>query len=184
MDLKAFWESSRSTIIAAIVALVVIGGLFVVFNVLPANETSTDIDEEKEEQIDKEEEARDEGDSENGTVELPSKYAVVAGDHLWKISTKFYDTGFNWTLIAQENRLANPDIIHSGNVLTIPKADKKISGKTHTVVRGDTVWDIAHVRYGSGFDWTKLRDANTGKIGTLPNGNVLINPGQILSIPR
>jgi nucleoid-associated protein YgaU len=59
-----------------------------------------------------------------------------------------------------------------------------IKGGTYTVVRGDTLWEIAEARYGSGFQWGKIRDANLSKIGFLPNGSrALIFPGQVLTLP-
>jgi len=181
--LKAFWTSQRSTIISAVIAIAVIAGLFIVFNALPANESTKDTEEKKQEQIKEEKDKKDKEESKDGKITLPATYTVVRGDHLWKISTQFYNTGLNWTLIAAENKLANPDIIHAGNILTIPKEDTKINARTHTVVKGDTLWDIAQDFYGSGFEWTKIANANPGKIGTLPNGNSLIIPGQVLAIP-
>lgn len=59
-----------------------------------------------------------------------------------------------------------------------------ISGSTYTVVRGDTLWEIAEAKYGSGFEWTKIKDANLSKIGFLPDGSrALIFPGQVLVLP-
>jgi len=59
-----------------------------------------------------------------------------------------------------------------------------ISGEEYTVKDGDTLWEIAEARYGSGFEWTKIRDANSDQIGTLPNGSqALIVPGQTLTLP-
>ncbi len=59
-----------------------------------------------------------------------------------------------------------------------------INGDTYTVVWGDTLWEIAEAKYGSGFEWGKVKDANLEKIGTLPNGSkALIYPGQILNLP-
>ena len=189
MDLKSFWESQRSTVISAVIAVVVIAGLFILFNALPAGQPAKPADEEKQEQSESEtadsEKTKEDEKKDEEKVELPAKYTVVAGDHLWKISERFYGTGSNWTLIAAQNGLANPNIIHSGNEFAIPKADAKISSTgTHTVVKGDTLWDIAHSTYGSGFEWTKIRDANKGEIGTLSNGRPLIVPGQVLIIPN
>lgn len=48
------------------------------------------------------------------------KYTVVAGDNLWNIAVQFYGDGFAWKKIAEANKLANPSIIHKGNVLSIP----------------------------------------------------------------
>lgn len=54
-------------------------------------------------------------------------------------------------------------------------------GENHTVVTGDTLWEIAEAYYGNGGDWVKIADANG--VGYLANGNPLIMPGQVLSIP-
>lgn len=50
----------------------------------------------------------------------PATYTVVSGDTLWAISLTHYGTGYRWVDIAKTNNLANPDLIHSGNVLTLP----------------------------------------------------------------
>ncbi len=113
---------------------------------------------------------------------FPQEYTVVKGDHLWKIATNFYDDGYKWTVIASENTLKNPDLIIPGQKLTLPKATT--IGKNYTIVKGDTLWDISNRFYGTGFSWTKIRDANPGMVGTLPNGNALIHPGQVFRIPN
>lgn len=60
-----------------------------------------------------------------------------------------------------------------------------ISGNSYVVKYGDTLWEIAEARYGSGFMWTKIRDANSSKIGFLPNGSqALIFPNQVLTLPN
>src|SRR4030042_3269445 len=180
MDWQSFWRSSRSTIISAIIALVVIVGLFVLFNALPAGQKAepTEVqkeEEQKEEQKTDGQKAQDQKDG-AGEVTLPTKYTVGRGDSLWKISTSLYGTGYNWVLIARENKLANPDIIHTGVVLTIPKAEAQ--ARDYMVVRGDSLWSIAQRYYGTGFQWVKIRDANSGKVGVLSNGRPLLTPGQ------
>jgi len=55
------------------------------------------------------------------TEAKPQTYTVVRGDTLWDISMRFYNgDGYQWVRIAQINKLANPDLIHAGNVLTLP----------------------------------------------------------------
>lgn len=49
-----------------------------------------------------------------------ASHTVAAGETLWAISVKYYNDGYMWSKIAQANNLTNPDLIHSGNVLTIP----------------------------------------------------------------
>jgi len=48
-------------------------------------------------------------------------YAVVKGDSLWNIAVRAYGDGYRWADIAQENNLMHPSLIHSGNVLRIPR---------------------------------------------------------------
>ena len=59
-----------------------------------------------------------------------------------------------------------------------------IKGSSYTVKAGDTLWEIAEGRYGTGFDWVKVLNANKAGIGYLPNGSqALITPGQVLMLP-
>lgn len=48
-------------------------------------------------------------------------YTVTKGDCLWTIAVRAYGDGFKWTEIAKVNKLVNPNIIHAGNVLTLPR---------------------------------------------------------------
>lgn len=48
-------------------------------------------------------------------------YTVEKGDNLWDIAVRAYGDGYMWTKIAEANSLENPDIIHSGNVLILPR---------------------------------------------------------------
>lgn len=139
-------------------------------------------------------------------VNLPTTYAVVRGDSLSKIAQKFYGDGTKWVEIAQANKLAKPSVIHAGNVLSIPRldaqsapasqasADNKAvlgsatqtttvkSGSNYTVVAGDTLWDLAQVAYGSGYEWYRIDQANS-PIPRNTLGKPLIVPGQNLKIP-
>lgn len=175
------WQSSRSTIVSGLIAIVVIIGLFVAFNALPATQPTKQNDNTKTEQS-KDKTAEKSNDTSKKTVtKLPAKHTVAAGENLWDISKKYYGDGFKWVLIATENKVENPNIINPNQVLTIPKADTKV--REYTVAAGDCLWSIAQKFYGNGFDWTKIRDMNPGKIGTLSNGEPLISPGETLVIP-
>lgn len=48
-------------------------------------------------------------------------YTVQTGDNLWNIAVRAYGDGYQWVRIAEENELANPNLIHPGNLLTIPR---------------------------------------------------------------
>lgn len=48
-------------------------------------------------------------------------YTIVKGDKLWNIAVRAYGDGFQWVKIAKANGLKNPDVIHPGNSLKIPR---------------------------------------------------------------
>ncbi len=48
-------------------------------------------------------------------------YTVAHGDSLWNIAVRAYGDGYKWVEIAKENKLENPNLIHAGNVLTLPR---------------------------------------------------------------
>jgi nucleoid-associated protein YgaU len=50
-----------------------------------------------------------------------SSYTVVKGDTLWDISVRAYGDGYKWSQIAKANKLTNPNLIHPGNVLSLPR---------------------------------------------------------------
>jgi len=59
-----------------------------------------------------------------------------------------------------------------------------IDEESYTVQSGDTLWEIAEARYGTGFDWGKILEANKDSVGFLPNGSqALIEVGQTLVLP-
>ncbi len=50
-----------------------------------------------------------------------ANYTVVKGDSLWKIAVRAYGDGYKWSEIAKENHLTHPNVIHTGNVLILPR---------------------------------------------------------------
>ena len=48
-------------------------------------------------------------------------YEVEKGDSLWKIAVRAYGDGYKWVDIAKENKLAFPNLIHTGNILVLPR---------------------------------------------------------------
>jgi nucleoid-associated protein YgaU len=47
-------------------------------------------------------------------------YTVISGDTLWAIAERFYGDGNKYQMIADASGVPNPDLIHPGQVLTIP----------------------------------------------------------------
>ena len=48
-------------------------------------------------------------------------YTTVHGDFLWEIAVRAYGDGYRWVEIARVNNITNPDLIFSGNELTLPR---------------------------------------------------------------
>lgn len=46
-------------------------------------------------------------------------YSVKVGDNLWRIAQQECNDGYVWSRIARDNKLLQPNVIHTGNVLTI-----------------------------------------------------------------
>ncbi len=123
---------------------------------------------------------------------LPTTYKVQQGDDLWKISEKFYHSGYNWVDIASENKISKPNILFVDQELNIPAVNVRqpvqanqnitnaepITGEEYTVQKGDNLWEISVRAYGDGFQWVKIAQANN-----LENANI-IHSGNVLELPR
>ena len=129
-----------------------------------------------------------------------STYIVKKDDTLWKIAENKYKSGYNWIDIQKANSLTNPNMLHAGMKLTLPKVQpktatittsdvkgqdiassiktNKISGASYIIIQGDTLWDIAIRAYGDGYSWTKIARANN-----LSDPSI-IHSGNRLTIPR
>ena len=62
------------------------------------------------------------GSSSTAPSDTPRTYTVVAGDSLSKIAKHVYGDASKWHAIFDANRdkIKNPDLIHPGEVLTLP----------------------------------------------------------------
>ena len=135
---------------------------------------------------------------ENGQMvpdNLPIKHTVAAGEDLWHISQKYFESGYNWVDIAKANNLTNANIITAGQELAIPRVGVKapaqeptvagtqtetLEGSDYTVQKGDSLWKISVRAYNDGYAWTKIWEANKELI---PAPNV-IETGTVLQLPR
>ena len=101
-------------------------------------------------------------------------YTVKSGDTLSGIAAKF---GTTYQKIAADNGIANPNIIHPGQVLKINATSNKNttqnSTRTYTVKSGDTLSGIA-AKYGTTYQEIARKNG-------IANPNI-IHPGQVLKI--
>ena len=118
---------------------------------------------------DTEQESTDSGSEEKADRENPSPvvknttsymtYTVQAGDTLWAIARK-YNCSITEIVVANSDRIKNPNRIHAGWQLKIPQSGAPITGGTpdavlpenkksgiYIVRQGDTLWKIAR-KYG------------------------------------
>jgi nucleoid-associated protein YgaU len=120
--------------------------------------------------------------------ESPSMVRVERGDSLWKIAERHLGDGRAWRRLAAANpHIADPNLIHPGDVLQLPSelsnpkpgiaAQSSASGSSVRVVIGDTLWHLARTQFGRGSAWTCIAQANG-----LPDPD-LIHPGQTLALP-
>lgn len=141
MTLKATWTKNTTPII-------------------PGNNTSNIVEQYKTD---------DSSSGEQTDREVPSPvvknttsyltYTVQAGDTLWKIARK-YNCSITGIMVANSDRIKNPNRIHAGWQLKIPQSGAPITGGTpdavlpenkksgiYIVRQGDTLWKIAR-KYG------------------------------------
>ena len=201
MNWQKFAAERRSSVFSGIAALIIIGVGFLAFNGLSQNDNKKETKKETKQIEQKKEETK------TTTKETEKKttiktHVVVSGESLSKIAKSYYNDGNKWTVIAAANKIANPNLIYRGVVLTIPDITSQTASavtstktaissdttvnqpKTYTVVKGDSLWTISQNFYnGNGYHWVIIRDANPRKVGLLPNGRPLITPGTVLTIP-
>jgi putative chitinase len=127
-------------------------------------------------------------------------YVVREGETLWSIAETKYGDGFKWELIANANKITDPTTLEKGTKLVIPEiakeavtpskvptttpvvndiqSDKKIASNSYTVVRNDSLWEIAVRAYGDGYRWVEI-----AKVNNLANPDLIFS-GNVLKLPR
>ena len=131
-------------------------------------------------------------------TESEKTHTVASGETLQDISRKYFGTTTKWREIAEANPDVNPNRMRVGQKIKIPGGSSAIgssesadsglsassdtasgSGKSYTVVSGDTLYRIAEKEYGKGGDWKKIYDANRDKLSSpqaLKVGTTLVIP--------
>lgn len=124
---------------------------------------------------------------------LPGKYQVKEGDTLFLIAQKYYDDGYRYPKLVEENKIANENLIEVGQVLEIPKLEEmvlspspenqtvwgeKITGDSYKVQEGDWLSKIAERAYGDVMAYDKISKANN-----IQNPDS-IEAGTVLKIPH
>ena len=127
---------------------------------VPGNDTNNIVEQYKTD---------DNGSGEQTDLDVPAPvvknttsyltYTVQAGDTLWAIARK-YNCSITGIVAANSDRIKNPNRIHAGWQLKIPKSGAPVSGSTpdavlpenkksgrYIVRQGDTLWKIAR-EYG------------------------------------
>ena len=112
----------------------------------------------------------------------PVTHEISEGDSLWDIAGRYYEKPTLFTLILEHNpQLGDGSDLRIGDKLKIPAPPKAVASKTrksptnsgaakkpragyttYTIQEGDTLYDIAEDRLGSGLRWTEIQSANPG----------------------
>jgi len=99
-------------------------------------------------------------------------YKVKSGDTLSEIGARL---GIDWHEIAKLNGIKSPYLIKTGQVLKLPAGVKTTSqAEYHTVVSGDTAWDIAQANH--------MTVAALEKLNPLIKDMAKIFPGQKIRV--
>jgi len=173
-------EPQRSTL-AAIAAgvLVVIAG-FLVYNYFSNVGKDAEPEVGQEAAIFTEEDETGLNIPEPGTIEEDEGIVVVEDTEIADEETDTTDETSEDT--SSDSETAAPVV--AGTWTLNDHEPDSISGDSYTVKAGDTLWEIAEARYGTGFDWGKILEANKDSVGFLPNGSqALIEVGQTLILP-
>jgi len=177
-NLRAKFNSADSFVSLALgLAVVLVIGLTIINYIKSKTQTATSTGKEQ---------------ASGAPVPLPAKHTVAAGETLWSISEKYFQSGYNWVDIKDANTLVNPNHIEVGQTLTVPNVAPKAAPtgtvssmstadsaqkKSYTVVRGDDLWAIARREYGNGYKWADIAKANN-----LTNPD-MIHAGNVLVLP-
>ena len=107
------------------------------------------------------------------------EYTIQRGDSLSKIAQKY---GTTHQELAKYNGISNPSLIYVGQVIKIPNVKveppKEVIRRTHVVVAGDTLSEIA-MRYGSTVN--AIVEANKATYPKITPSHIIV--GWILQIP-
>jgi nucleoid-associated protein YgaU len=104
-------------------------------------------------------------------------HTVVPGETLPVLAERWYGEANLWPMIAIANQLPGPDP-DPGTVLIQPRLNRR-----HTVVAGDTLWNLAEYQYG---DYDEDRTLTMAKL--IAAANLIDDPdyitvGQVLYFP-
>lgn len=150
------------------------------------NEEATE-QENTDENVEASEETNETNEAENNQDSsgdsIPETHTVVAGENLYRIGLKY---GISWVAIANENNLANANVLTVGQVLKLPGGSDPApdpgptptpspqTETTYIVQAGDNLFRIG-LKFG--ISWVQIAEANG-----LVNPN-LISAGDELKIP-
>jgi nucleoid-associated protein YgaU len=122
---------------------------------------------------------------ENVTLANANRILINQGDTLWMLAARYLGNGIRWhKILAVNPQLKNPNLIRAGEWLALPlgvsetpAGSETLSGKIR-VQKGDTLWGLAQLNFGSGLAYSCIAEANP----SIPNVNRIYS-GQVINLP-
>jgi nucleoid-associated protein YgaU len=107
------------------------------------------------------------------------KIRVNQGDSLWMLAARYLGNGIRWhEILAVNPQLKDPNLIHAGEWIWLPiEGSASLNGSVR-VRKGDTLWKLAQLNFGSGLAWSCIAGANPAVL----NFNRIYS-GQVLTLP-
>lgn len=182
-------KPTKSAIAAVAAGILIILAGFLAYNIFSKPKATPTITPEA---ISEENTGQEQGALDESVQSAESQQSALAGENTQalendsQVGTTIPDTSVEATVLDQSGQAAEvttPAVGGSdtGTWVALAHAANSISGNTYTVQSGDTLWEIAQGRYGSGFEWSKIAQANG--VQNSPQGYPLIFPGQVLTLP-
>ena len=107
----------------------------------------------------------------------PGHHTVVAGETLKVLAERWYGDEHLWTIIAIANHIGGPDPA-PGTVPIRPRLNRR-----HTVVAGDTLWNLAEDNYGDGGEDRTLTLVKMVAAANFIDDPDFITVGQVIYFP-
>jgi nucleoid-associated protein YgaU len=175
---------SKNIVVAALIIILLLAGIgFLIFGLI---QSVTDDDDDTPDTTvelvgENDEDGEEDGDQQETEGEETQEQGSVSDEALTDQEEAAEDQGeVSGASSEQTSKYAPTSTVYkAGNDYEFGD----IEGSTYVVKKGDTLWQIAEARYGTGYAWVDINNAN-GEFPLLPDGTpVFLRIGQTIVLP-